>query len=205
MRLGILGPAKGDMIGLARAAQILMDEAHAEKVIYLADDGALEQVVYSWASEIIGSNPSGEGLFKRAAARCAKAVPDDIDQFVEGERARLRLEVFVSLPSGERRTIEILDGRVVVFVYDKAVLDEEDIAAAQLLVFGRAREPLLKRVGARVFLTPGPIGCPTGGSAVLDDGVDGIRIEILGPGGVVTAHDEIGGPRPGKMRVQGAS
>jgi hypothetical protein len=205
MRLGILGPAKGDMIGLARAAQVLMDEAHAEKVIYLADDGALERVVYSWASEIIGSNPSGEGLFKRAAARCAKAAPGEIDHFVEGERARLRLEVFVSLPSGQRRTIEILDGRVVVFVYDKAVLDEEDIAAAQLLVYGKAREPLLRRVGARVFLSPGPIGCPTGGSAVLDDGMDGIRIEILGPGGEVTAHDAIGGPRPGKMRVQGGS
>jgi hypothetical protein len=206
MRLGILGPAMGDVIGLARAAQILLDEAHAEKVIYLADDGALERVVYSWASEIIGGeNPSGGGLFKRAATRCAGAAPDEIDHFVEGERARLRLEVFVSLPSGERRTIEILDGRVVVFVYDKAVLDEEDIAAAQLLVYGKAREPLLRRVGARLFLSPGPIGCPTGGSAVLDDGVDGIRIEILGPGGAVTAHDEIGGPRPGKMRVQGGS
>ena len=94
---------------------------------------------------------------------------------------------------------------MVLFVYDKAVLDEEDIAAAQLLVFGKAREPLIRRVGARVFLSPGPIGCPTGGAAVLDDGADGIRIEILGPGGVVTAQDKIGGPRPGKMRVQGGA
>src|ERR1700684_1863158 len=86
MRLGILGPAHDDVIGLARAAQILLDEAHAEKVIYLADDGALERVVVSWAHEIVGANPSDEALFKRAAVRCAKAVPDDIDQFVEGER-----------------------------------------------------------------------------------------------------------------------
>ncbi len=122
---------------------------------------------------------------------------------MEGERARFRLGVYVSLPSGQSRTIEILDGRVVLFVYDKAMLDEEDISAAQLLVFGRAREPLIKRVGARVFMTPGPIGCPTGGAALLDDGVGGIRVEILGPGGVVTAHEHVGGPRPGKMRVQG--
>jgi hypothetical protein len=40
---------------------------------------------------------------------------------------------------------------------------------------------------------------------VLDDGAEGIRIEILGPGGVVTATEKIGGPRPGKMRVQGGS
>ncbi len=205
MRLGILGPSNGDMIGLARAAQLLLDEVHAEKVIYVADDGALDRVVVNWASEIVGDNPSGEGLFKRAAERCVTAAPGDIDHFVEGERARLRLSVFVSLPSGQSRTIEILDGRVVLFVYDKAMLDEEDIVAAQLLVFGKSREPLIRRVGARVFLTPGPIGCPTGGAALLDDGADGIRIEVLGPGGVVTAHDQIGGPRPGKLRVQGGS
>lgn len=203
MRLGILGPAGGDMIGLARAAQLLLDEAHAEKVLYLSDDGALERVVVSWAQEIVGTDPSDQALFERAAARCARAAPAAIDHFVEGERARFRLGVYVSLPSGQSRTIEILDGRVVLFVYDKAMLDEEDISAAQLLVFGRAREPLIKRVGARVFMTPGPIGCPTGGAALLDDGVGGIRVEILGPGGVVTAHEHVGGPRPGKMRVQG--
>ena len=205
MRLGILGPAYDDMIGLARAAQFLLDEAHAEKVIYLSDDGALERVVVSWARDLVGENPSGEALFKRAAARCAKASPIEIDNFVESERARFRLNVFMSLPSGQARTIEILDGRVVLFVHDKAMLDEEDIAAAQLLVFGKAREPLIKRVGARVFMTPGPIGSATGGAALLDDGADGIRIEILGPGGVVTAQDQIGGPRPGKLRVQGGA
>ena len=203
VRLGILGPANDDMLGLARAAQILLDEVHAEKVIYLGDDGALERVVVSWAREIVGANPSGEAVFKRAAERCAKATPHEIDHFVEHERARLRLEVFVSLPSEHSRSIEILDGRVVIFVHDKAMLDEEDIVAAQLIVFGKAREPLIRRVGARLFLTPGPIGCPTGGAALLDDGQEGINIEILGPGGVVTARDHVGGPRPGKMRVQG--
>src|SRR3954469_3930868 len=158
MRLGILGPAYDDMIGLARAAQLLLDEAHVEKVLYLSDDGALERVVVSWARDLVGDNPSGEALFERAAERCAAATPIAIDNFVESERARLRLNVFMSLPSGQSRTIEILDGRVVLFVYDKAMLDEEDIAAAQLLVFGKAREPLMRRVGARMFLSPGPIG-----------------------------------------------
>jgi hypothetical protein len=205
MRLGILGPANDDLIGLARAAQFLLDEAHAEKVIYLSDDGAMERVVVSWARELVGSNPSGEALFKRAAARCAHASPAEIDHFVEGERARLRLGIFYSLPSGQSRTVEILDGRVVLFVYDKAMLDEEDIAAAQILVFGKAQAPLIKRVGARVFITPGPIGSQHGGAALLDDGAEGVRVEIVGPGGVVTAHDQIGGPRPGRMRVQGGS
>ena len=56
-----------------------------------------------------------------------------------------------------------------------------------------------------MFLSPGPIGSPNGGAALLDDGPGGIRLEILGPNGKVTAQDHIGGPRPGKMRVQGGS
>jgi hypothetical protein len=203
MRLGILGPANDDLLGLARGAQFLLEEAHAEKVIYLSGDGAMERVVVSWAKELVGPNPSGEGLFERAAARCASALPAEIDRFVEGERARLRLSIFNSLPNKQSRSIEILDGRVVLFVYDKAVLDEEDIAAAQILVYGKAREPLIKRVGARVFVTPGPIGSPEGGVALLDDGAEGVRIEIIGPTGSVTARERVGGPRPGKMRVQG--
>ena len=33
----------------------------------------------------------------------------------------------------------------------------------------------------------------------------GLRIEVLGPGGAVTAHDQIGGPPQGKVRVQSGS
>ncbi len=203
MRLGILGPALDDMVGLARMAQFLLDQAYAEKVIYLSHDDALERVVFSWAREIVGSNPSDEVVYKRAAARCARATPGEIDHFVESERARQRLQVFASLPSESSRTIEILDGRVVLFVYDKASLDEEDIAAAQLLVFGKSNEPIIRRVGARMFFSPGPIGCAGGGAAVIDDGVEGMRVELLGEGGVVTHQELLGGARPGKMKVQG--
>jgi hypothetical protein len=205
MRLGILGPASDDLPGLARAAQLLLDEAHAEKVIYLGNDGALERVVFTWASAIVGSNPTEAALFQRAAARCAKGTPAEIDGFVESERARLRLQVFVSIPA-PGRSIEILDGRLAVLVYDKAVLDEDDIAAAHLMIFGKSSEPMIRKVGTRTFVSPGPIGCANGGAGVLDDGAGGIRIEILGPNGAVTAHDQIGVTKPtvtGKMKVQG--
>lgn len=205
MRLGVLGPARENFIGLARAAQYLLDEAHADRVVYVGDDGALERVVVGWAREIVGANPSEEVLFKRAAARCARASADEVDRFVECERARLRLQVFVSLPSATSRTIEILDGRVVLFVHDKATLDEEDIAAASLLVFGKATEPLIKRVGSRVFVAPGPIGVGGGGSVLLDDGAGGVRIEIIAATGAVTAHEHLGAGVTGKMRVQGGA
>ncbi|MFO0759143.1 MAG: hypothetical protein U0359_21805 [Byssovorax sp.] len=206
MRLGILGPANGDLLGLARAAQFLVDEAGAEKVVYVAGDGALERVVIGWAREIVGTNPSEEALFIRAAARCARGSPEEIDRFVEGERARLRLKVYVSLPDERSRTIELLDGRVTLFVYDKAALDEEDISAASILVFGKSAEPLIRKVGARIFVAPGAIGAPGGGMATLDDAGGGVKIEVLDAAGRVTAQDSLAAKETAsKMRVQGGS
>jgi hypothetical protein len=205
MRLGVLGPANDNLIGLSRAAQYLVDEAQADRVMYVAEDDALDRVVVAWAREIVGGNPAEEVLFKRAAARCAKATSDEIDRFVEREQARLRLKVFVSLPGAMSRTIEILDGRVVLFVDDKATLDEEDIAAASLVVFGKSAEPMIKRVGSRIFVAPGPIGEGSGGSVLLDDAGGGIRIEIISATGAVTAQDHLGGVPSSRMRVQGGS
>jgi hypothetical protein len=204
VRLGILGPAQGDLRALARGAQHLLDEAHAEKVIYLSDDDALDRVVEGWARELVGSDPSEGALFERAA-RCADGAPEAIDAFVASERARQRLKVLVSLPQGQR-TIEILDGRVVLFVFDKGTLDEEDIVAASLLVFGKSSAPLIKKVGPRTFLSPGPLGAEGGGAALLDDGGGGVRIEVMNARGVVTAREVIGPPNQGaKMRIQGGS
>jgi hypothetical protein len=204
MRLGVLGPARDNLIGLARAAQYLVDEAHADRVVYVGDDAALERVVIGWARELVGANPTEEALFKRAAARCGKATAGEIERFVESERARLRLKVFVSLPATSR-TIEILDGRVVLFVHDKATLDEEDIVAATLLLFGKASEPMIRRVGARVFVAPGPIATAGGGSVLLDDGAGGIRVEVISATGEVTAQHYISGAGSGKVRVQGGT
>jgi hypothetical protein len=204
MRLGILGPAQGDLAALARGAQQLLDEAKAEKVIYLADDDALDRVVATWAQELVGSNPAEAALFDRAASRCVEASSDEIDEFVASERARLKLKVLVSLPRSPGRTIEILDGRVVLFVYDKATLDEEDIVAASVLVFGKSAQSMIKKVGPRTFLSPGPVA---GGRALLDDTGGGVRIELMDASGAVMASESIGpAQRSGaKMRVQGGS
>jgi hypothetical protein len=202
MRLGILGPAAGDLGALARAAQLLLDDVQAEKIIYLGDDDALDRMVAEWARDLVGSDPGDEGLFARAAARCASAEPQAIDAFVASESARLRLRVFAALPKGSR-TIEILDGRVVLFVYDKATLDEEDIVAASILVFGKGDSPVVHRVGTRVFVAPGPVS-DKGGAVVLDDGAGGVRIEVMsGTTGAVVATEHFGQQRESKIRVQG--
>lgn len=206
MRLGVLGPAFGDLGGLARAAQRLLDELRAERVIYLGLDDALDRVVGAWASDLVGANPSDLVLFERAARACVQAEPEQIDSFVASERARRRLRVFASLPPPPGRTIELLDGRVAVLLFDKAHLDEDDIAGASMLVFGKSDAPLVKRVGARTFISPGRIGSEAGGSAVLDDEDGGVRVRIVGPDGVVTQTELIGSSTSAnKMRVQGGA
>lgn len=202
MRLGILGPARGDLHALAKAAQELLDRFAVERVVYVGADDALDQVVANWARDIVGDDPAQATLFSRAAAACAHASADDVHGFVEAERARLKLRVFSSLPSEDARTIELLDGRVVLLVFDKATLDEEDIIGASLLVYGRADAPLIRRVGVRTFVCPGPIGTAEGGRAVLDDEQGGVQIEIIDAAGKVTQRDHVGAGA-GRMKVQG--
>ncbi len=198
MRVGILGPASGDLDALARAARVLRDVASVDRVLYVGDDDALDRVVEQMARELVGGDPAASSLYLRAAERCADATPDAIDEFVAREEQREALRMFAAVRPGSR-TIEILDGRVVLFVHDKATLDEEDIVAASILVFGRSDAPLLRRVGTRVFVAPGAAG-----AAVLDDGDGGVRIELVSAqDGAVVATDHIGQNRGSKIVVQG--
>jgi hypothetical protein len=204
MRLGILGPALGDLPALARGAQHLMDSAQVDKVLYVGNDDALDRVVESWARGIVGANPSAAALFDRAAERCARGTADDIDAFVAKERALRRLRVLMSVPPGQR-SIEILDRHVVLFVYDKATLDTEDIGAAHVLVFGRSDEPLLRRVGSRTFVTPGPVTSEAGGLLLLEASAAGVHIEVRGSSGNVVASDtHVIGAGGAKLKVQGS-
>ena len=56
-----------------------------------------------------------------------------------------------------KSAVEVCDEKVVLFVHDKAHLDEEDIANAFLVVYGRSKALALNRFGPRSFFTPGPL------------------------------------------------
>jgi hypothetical protein len=207
MRLGVIGPCQDDILALAKAAQVLLDRAKVERVLYLGKDDALDRVVASWAHEIVGENPSEAATFARAARACVNASADEIETFVASERARRRLRVLTTVPAPPGRTIELFDGRIAVLVYDKATLDEDDIAGASILIFGRSDKALVHRVGSRTFVTPGRLALsPAAGIAVLDDDVGGgIQIDFLDIDGNVVQSDKIEGRvrATGKLRVQG--
>ena len=143
------------------------------------------------ARQIVGLDPTDHALFDRAARRCAAATGEEIEKFVDAERARARLRVLTSLPPAPKRTIELLDGRIVCLLFDKALLDEEDILGASVIVFGKSAAPLVRRVGSRVFVAPGTIGVEGGGLAILDDEGGGIRIEVRDGTGQVALSEHV--------------
>ena len=104
------------------------------------------------------------------------------------------------LPGVGSRSVELLNGKVVVLIYDKAHLDEEDIVAASLLVFGKSSEVMLKQVGPRWFLSPG-----NQGAMILEDRDDGIHLSVYSPDLQELKSQSLELGRGTRMRVQGAS
>jgi hypothetical protein len=205
MRLGLLGPAEGDVDALARAAENLVDKVGVDRAIYLGVDGALDVAVAKLAARAVGDDPTDDAAWRRALAVAMGGSPQEIDAFVRAERARQRLRVLEGLPKVKNaRTIEMIGDRVAVLLYDKGYLDEEDIYGASLLVYGRSDEPMIKKVGtSRWFMTPGSITSKAGGVAVLDDAGEEIVASIYGPEGSLTLKEPIAISRATKMKIQG--
>ncbi|MBX3260170.1 MAG: hypothetical protein KF782_10810 [Labilithrix sp.] len=201
MRLGLLGPAGGDVGALGRAAEFLLNGVRVHRAIYIGNDGALDRAVAAWARKLVGDDPSDEGAWTRAATVALKGTPQVIDRFVATERARLRLKALEALPEHVARTIEMVGDRVAVLVYDKAELDEEDIVAANILLYGKSEGPQIRKIGARWFVTPGPIGSRGGGLAVLDDEQEEVVVTVYDAAGRPTHREALGSP-PANPRAE---
>ena len=222
MRLGLLGPAKATpasagsapapagspgaegaaLSDIEKAAGFLLKTQKVNRAIYLGADDALERVVERWARRLVGDDPTDEAAWRRAHDLAMKGSPEDIDGFVKGQRMRLRLRSLESLPHRILRTMEMVGDRIAVLIHDKSLLDEEDIYAASLLIYGKSETPLVKKIGQRWFLTPGPLGA-NGGICILDDADDDIRATVYDPEGNVVQSELLALPRASKMKIQG--
>jgi hypothetical protein len=203
VRLGLLGPSGGELEELARSAEFLLNGARVTRAIYLGADDALEETVSLWAESLVGPDPSDEGLWTRALPIIADGTPPQIDAFLRRERARLRLKSLERLPQDDLRSIEMFGDRVAVLIHDKGLLDEEDIFSAALLIYGKSDVPLVKKIGQRWFLTPGPIGCPGGGAMVVDDADDEVVATVYDSAGRASRSESLTAIRTAKLSVQG--
>ncbi|MCA9576032.1 MAG: hypothetical protein R3B40_11170 [Polyangiales bacterium] len=155
MRIGFIGPADGDVAALREALDFLLGDAGADSVVYMGEDDTADLL----AEESLKAATGGtDGTFLGAAVDAAlHGSPAAIAALLDADAEFEKLRALQILPPAPARAVEMLDDRMVLLVHDKAVLAEDDIANASVIVFGRSKELLLKRFGSRYFFTPGPL------------------------------------------------
>lgn len=200
MRLALLGPCDGNVAALARAARTALVGLNADRVVYLGTDDALDAVAFAWAELLGVLDPLEERL-----PELIDADAETLEHAVADERARLRLSALHALAGPGLRTVEILHDRLVLIADDKSGLDEEDLLPASFIVFGRG-EPIVRRVGTRVFLCPGSPAKPNEGIVMLDEGENAgaVLATIHDADGAVVHREILDTTKSVKVKVQGA-
>ncbi len=171
MRIGLVGPAEGETAQLREAAEFLLGDCGVDEAIYLGQDDSVKQVVDAWSIEVMGGPATEEAFLREALRVSASGDASAISGLLARDAEVRRLNALRCLPPPPARAVEVFDDKVVLFVHDKALLDEEDIANAFLVVYGRGKQLALNRFGPRAFFTPGPL--KAGRVAVIEREADG--------------------------------
>jgi len=163
MRMGFIGTALGATRELRQAIELFLDDPQLKQIVYLGDDDAITQVVSHFAHEQL----SEDEFLRRGVELACHGSADALRQLLEADRAAQRVSLLRRLPEPPALAIEMLDKWIVLAVHDKAVLEEDDVANAHVIVYGHAEEADYKRFGPRSFLTPGPLNKGLVGSVGL--------------------------------------
>jgi hypothetical protein len=166
MRIGLVGPGADAPNELEHALAMLLADASIRHVLYLGDDDAIDGLVAAWS----GRGLDDDALLSQAASLAVSGSSEEIAALLEADRAARRPLAVRKLPALPSRAIEMLDRFIVLGVYDKAVLDEDDIASSHIVVYGKSDGPSLRRFGPRSFFTPGPVRAGHVGCLSLEQG-----------------------------------
>ncbi len=174
MRIGLLGPGEDEAL-FREAAKLLLAESDVDQIVYLGDATFLEDATERWVREL--DVATEDGFLRRVLDVAMSGSAEDVDGLLARDTLTARLAQIRKLPPPPARAIELIDDRVVIFVHDKAVLDEEDIANAAIVVYGKAAEAGVRRFGKRLFVTPGPLEGRR--VALIEDDDDGAYVSLL--------------------------
>ncbi len=158
MRIGLIGPSDEDPALLREAAEFLLGDAGAEHAVYLGAQATLRKTVEAWGEQVTRGVASEERFLEQAASL---ALSDREGQalaaLLDRDHERRRLDSLACLPAAPGRMVELFDDKVLLLVHDKASLDQEDIANAFVIVYGKSKQAAVHRFGPRTFCTPGPL------------------------------------------------
>ncbi len=186
MRIGLLGPTD-DEETLREATSFLLGDADADQVVFLGESSFLEVAITRWASDLgLGR---GTSFVDRALVACLSENPRTLDEFLTADHYARRLLDVRRLPDAPARAIEFMDDRVVLFVRDKSILDEEDIANANLIVYATGAESQLHKFGRRAFFTPGPLSA--GRVGVIESSDEGFSVAVYDVSGMPILRESL--------------
>lgn len=200
MKIGFVGPANGHDELLREALDFLIGDADVHQAVYLGLDDAAQRTVQAWATRIAKTELGEAAFLRKAAALAQTGTAEDIGELLRSDEEVRRLSCVRTIPPGPARAVEMIGDRMATIVYDKGVLDKDDIANSTLLIYGKSKEDLLKRFGPRYFFTPGPLDNGKVGIVEADD--DGqITVGMFAPSGVPLSTEVLQGRLSGKIMV----
>ncbi|MET0391028.1 MAG: hypothetical protein ABW321_33965 [Polyangiales bacterium] len=178
MRMGIIGKAEGAYQELRSAIELFLRAPDLKQIVYLGDDDAITQMAAHIASEQLDD----EDFLRRGVELACHGSPDAIERLLAADREAQRISLLRRLPDPPACAIEMLEKWIVLAVHDKAILEEDDVANAHVIVYGEAPEAAFKRFGPRSFLTPGPLtkGCVGCVELRTDGGLDLSVLDLHG-------------------------
>lgn len=165
--IAVVGPAGGAQAALEQTLDMLLADVSLRQVIYLGDDDAVGEVLARRRE----AGLSRRSFLERAVELACDGGAKEIDALLAEHHATRRLSCVRRLPGAPALAVELLEKWIVLLVHDKAKLEEDDIANAHAIVYGRGSKPRFKRFGPRCFFTPGPLSLGHVGRLELaDDG-----------------------------------
>jgi hypothetical protein len=178
MRMGIIGPAAGARDELRAAIKLFLSDPEQKQIIYLGEDSAIEDMVTEFAREQLDDHE----FLRRGVELACSGSADDIEGLLAQDREAQRVSLLRRLPAAPACAIEMMEKWIILAVHDKAVLEEDDVANAHVIVYGQAPEADFKRIGPFSFLTPGPLQRGKIGSIALreDGGLDVALLDLTG-------------------------
>jgi hypothetical protein len=178
VRIGLLGAIDGQEGYVKGLGSFCLDSLRAERIVYLGGDGALDQVIGNWATQLVGEHPEEAAIWLRTL-RCVDADSQKIDLFIAAERARQSLKRFQSLPEdGGEHCLEVFREARLLLCHDSTGLSSEDLDRANVVAYGNDRSPRVVQRDGCYFICPGSL--EEAGLMVLDDDDDGaLRVRLF--------------------------